>query len=171
MKQRLSSLFAICLLAVSLTACGSGGTTASTTVNMEQLQQAMLAADPTLATDITSITGNTGDASEAKSNFSYFSTLDYEKVDNYLLSYSSAGTADEIAVIAVKDAADVSEAASTLRAHVDSRLQLFRQYGPDQASRVEKAEIFTKDQYAVLLICEDPGAVRTAFEDFLSSNH
>ena len=39
------------------------------------------------------------------------------------------------------------------------------------SSRVEKAEIFTKDQYAVLLICDDSGAVKTAFEDFLSSNN
>ena len=112
MKKVLLSLLAVCLLAVSLTACSGGGATPSTTVNMEQLQKAMLAADPTLAKDITSITSNTGDASEAKKNFSYFSTLDYEKVDRYLLSYSSSGTADEIAVIAVKDAADVSEAAS-----------------------------------------------------------
>ena len=164
MKKVLLSLLAVCLLAVSLTACSGGGTEPSTTVNMEQLQKAM-------AKDITSITSNTGDASEAKKNFSYFSTLDYEKVDRYLLSYSSSGTADEVAVIAVKDAADVSEAASTLRAHVDDRLKLFQQYGPDQASRVEKAEIFTKDQYAVLLICEDPGAVKTAFETFLSSGN
>ena len=170
MKKALLFLLAVCLLAVSLTAC-SGGTAPSTTVNMEQLQKAMLAADPTLAKDITSITSNTGDASEAKKNFSYFSTLDYEKVDRYLLSYSSSGTADEVAVIAVKDAADVGEAASTLRAHVDDRLKLFQQYGPDQASRVEKAEIFTKDQYAVLLICDDSGAVKTAFETFLSSGN
>lgn len=170
MKKVLLSLLAVCLLAVSLTAC-SGGAAPSTSVNMEQLQKAMLSADPTLAKDITSITSNTGDASEAKKNFSYFSTLDYEKVDRYLLSYSSSGTADEVAVIAVKDAADVSEAASTLRAHVDDRLKLFQQYGPDQASRVEKAEIFTKDQYAVLLICDDSDAVKTAFEDFLSSNN
>lgn len=124
---------------------------------MEQLQKAMLSADPTLAKDITSITSNT-ETPRSQKNFSYFSTLDYEKVDRYLLSYSSSGTADEVAVIAVKDAADVSEAASTLRAHVDDRLKLFQQYGPDQASRVEKAEIFTKDQYAVLLICDDSDA-------------
>lgn len=134
MKKALLSLLAVCLLAVSLTACSGGGAEPSTTVNMEQLQKAMLSADPTLAKDITSITSNTGDASEAKKNFSYFSTLDYEKVDRYLLSYSSSGTADEVAVIAVKDAADVSEAASTLRAHVDDRLKLFQQYGPDQAA-------------------------------------
>ena len=171
MKKRLLSLLAVCLLAVFLTACSGSGTITSNTVNMEQLQKAMLAADPTLANDITSITSNTGDTSEAKNNFSYFSTLDYEKVESYLLSYSSSGTADEIAVIAVKDIADVSEAASTLRSHVDDRLKLFQQYGPNQASRVEKAEIFTKDQYAVLIICEDSGAVKTAFEDFLSSGN
>ena len=59
MKKVLLSLLAVCLLAVSLTACSGGGTAPSTTVNMEQLQKAMLSADPTLAKDITSITSNT----------------------------------------------------------------------------------------------------------------
>ena len=49
MKKALLSLLAVCLLAVSLTACSGGGAAPSTTVNMEQLQKAMLAADPTLA--------------------------------------------------------------------------------------------------------------------------
>lgn len=76
----------------------------------------------------------------------------------------------EIAVIAVKDPADVTKAADSLRAHVESRRKLFLQYGPAEAARVEKAQVFTKDQYAVLIICDDSPAVKTAFDDFLPSS-
>ena len=167
MKKALLSLLAVCLLAVSLTACSGGGTTPSKLVDMNLLRVNMMSA-ASLRDGVTSVSGNMEDAEK---NFSYISTLSYDKVADYFIVYSTEGTADEVAVIAVKDAADVSEAASTLRTHVDDRLKLFQQYGPDQASRVEKAEIFTKDQYAVLLICDDSDAVKTAFEDFLSSNN
>ena len=89
---------------------------------------------------------------------------------NFLLSYSTTGKADEIAVIAVKDPADVPEAADSLRAHVENRRKLFLQYGPAEAARVEKAQVFTKNQYAVLIICDDSPAVKTAFDDFLPSS-
>ena len=111
-----------------------------------------------------------GDAADAKETFSYVSDLPYDKVENFLLSYSTTGKADEIAVIAVKDPADVTKAADSLRAHVESRRKLFLQYGPAEAARVEKAQVFTKDQYAVLIICDDSPAVKTAFDDFLPSS-
>lgn len=85
-------------------------------------------------------------------------------------SGTATGKADEIAVIAVKDSADVTKAADSLRAHVESRRKLFLQYGPAEAARVEKAQVFTKDQYAVLIICDDSPTVKTAFDDFLPSS-
>ena len=102
--------------------------------------------------------------------YEYVSDLPYDKVENFLLSYSTTGKADEIAVIAVKDSADVTKAADSLRAHVESRRKLFLQYGPAEAARVEKAQVFTKDQYAVLIICDDSPTVKTAFDDFLPSS-
>ena len=162
--KRLFLLFLSALLLTALCACGGSPDGSTATADMDGLQQAMLAADPTLAEDITSITGSVDDAAHL---FSYLSDLSYDKVENFLLSYSTKGTADEVAVIAVKDPADVGEAASSLRRHVDQRKQLFQQYGPAEAARVEKAEIFTKDQYAVLIICDDSPAVKTAFEKFL----
>ena len=110
------------------------------------------------------------DAADAKETFSYVSDLPYDKVENFLLCYSTTGKADEIAVIAVKDSADVTKAADSLRAHVESRRKLFLQYGPAEAARVEKAQVFTKDQYAVLIICDDSPTVKTAFDDFLPSS-
>ena len=164
MKKRTLLLTTALIVVLSLAACGkeSGGTT----VNMKELQQAMLAAAPSLS----EIASTTGDTADAKETFSYVSDLSYDKVENFLLSYSTTGTADEIAVIAVKDPEDVTEAADSLRAHVESRRKLFLQYGPAEAARVEKAQVFTKDQYAVLIICDDSPAVKTAFDDFLPSS-
>ena len=45
---------------------------------------------------VTSVSGNMEDAEK---NFSYISTLSYDKVADYFIVYSTEGTADEIAVI------------------------------------------------------------------------
>lgn len=154
-------LLSAALLALSLCACGStGGQKDTTALDMVQLQQTMLAADPGL-TEMTSLTGS---APDGETLFAYVSALPYGKVEDFLLSYSTAGKADEVAVIAVKDQQDVEEAARTLRDHVAQRLTLFRQYGPDQAARVEQAQVFTKDNCAVLIIADQAQAVKTAFE-------
>ena len=161
MRNRIRLLVIALLAVLSLAACGNEGS-GTATVNMKQLQQAMLAAAPSLS----ETASTTGDAADAKETFSYVSDLPYDKVENFLLSYSTTGKADEIAVIAVKDSADVTKAADSLRAHVESRRKLFLQYGPAEAARVEKAQVFTKDQYAVLIICDDSPTVKTAFDDF-----
>lgn len=164
--KRTLLLSAAALLALSLCACGGTGAQKDTTaLDMAQLQQIMLAADPGL-TEMTSLTGS---APDGETLFAYVSALPYGKVEDFLLSYSTAGKADEVAVIAVKDQQDVEEAARTLRDHVAQRLTLFRQYGPDQAARVEQAQVFTKDNCAVLIIADQAQAVKTAFEQAVST--
>lgn len=163
--KRLLPLLLTGLLILALAGCGDDKPAAAPTADMESMQTTLLAADPTLP-EMRSITGK---VSDAKNLFTYFSDLPYEKVENFLLSYSAEGKADEIAVIAVKDPADVEEAAATLRAHLDQRLTLFRQYSPDEVARAEKALVFTQDQYAVLLICDGNQDVKAAFEEFLTT--
>ena len=163
--KRLLPLLLTGLLILALAGCGGNETSPTQTADMEAMQTALLAADPTLP-EMRSITGQVGDA---ETLFTYVSDLPYEKVDDFLLSYSAEGKADEIAVIAVKDPADAEAAADTLRAHLDQRLTLFRQYSPDEVSRAEKALVFTQDQYAVLLICDGNQDVKTAFEEFLTA--
>ena len=119
MRNRIRLLVIALLAVLSLAACGNEGS-GTATVNMKQLQQAMLAAAPSLS----ETASTTGDAADAKETFSYVSDLPYDKVENFLLSYSTTGKADEIAVIAVKDSADVTKAADSLRAHVESRRKL-----------------------------------------------
>lgn len=165
MKKRLHYFLLAGLLALALSGCNGQTADTAPTVDMAQLQNAMLDAAPSLP-EMRSITGQ---VSDAETLFAYFSALDYAKVDDFLLSYSAEGKADEIAVIAVKDPADVQEAADTLQAHLDQRLTLFRQYSHDQVSRAEQALVFTQDQYAALIICDENQAVQTAMETFLAA--
>ena len=98
MKKALLSLLAVCLLAVSLTACSGGGTTTSKLVDMNLLRVNMMSA-ASLRDGVTSVSGNMEDAEK---NFSYISTLSYDKVADYFIVYSTEGTADEIAANAAQ---------------------------------------------------------------------
>lgn len=142
-----------------LTACG--GKQSKETVSMYDLQKAMLAADDTLP-EMLSVNSSSDDA---QSLFTYLSDLDYGKVDSYFLAYSSEGLADEIAVIALKDEADVNEAEKFLHDHVDSRVKLYENYAANQVPRAEAATIFCKDQYVVLIISDKAQEVKAAFLD------
>ena len=166
MNHRTLPLLLALLLLAALTGCaGSGsGTAGAGTTDMGDLQKAMLAADDTLPEMLSLTSEDEG----AEKKFHYLSDFPYEKLDGFLLSYSADGQlADELAVLAVKDPADVNAAADSLRAHMDSRLKLYQTYGPRQAARVEAAQVFTRDRYAVLLICDGAQAVKDAFDAFL----
>lgn len=161
MKKYTGILLMIMVLLVS----GCGSKVSSDTVSMYDLRVAMEAADDSLPTMLNA--SSTEDS--AKENFAYFSDLEYDKVDSYFLSYSEDGSkADEIAVIAVKDPADVQEAKKSLEEHKEERYKLLEQYEPEQTRRIEEGLVFTSGQYAVLVICDDSSAVKAAFQEIVS---
>ena len=86
-------------------------------------------------------------------------------MDSYFVSYSKEGKADEIAVIAVRNPADVDAAKKSLEAHKEDRYQLLNQYEPEEVKRIEDGIVFSQGQYAVLIICDDKDSVRKAFEE------
>lgn len=153
------------LAAIVLLQCGCGGTKVSDTVSMYDLRQTMEAADPSLPEML-----NASSAEEdAAESFSYISDLDYDKVDSFFLSYAKEGTADEIAVVAVKDLNDVDEAKKSLEKHRENRRKLLEQYEPEEVKRIEDGLVFAKDQYVVLIICDDSSAVKSAFEKAITN--
>ena len=93
--------------------------------------------------------------------------MDYGKVDKFFVSYSNEGSADEIAVIALKNASDAQEAEKSLKKHVQERINVFSQYAPDQVKKAEKAITFKDGKYAVLIICDKQDEVKKAFTDFI----
>ena len=146
-----------------LCGCGAGSTTNSSIVSMYDLDQAMEAAESSLP-QMLYASSTDGNADE---QFQHISDLDYEKVDSYFVSYSKEGKADEIAVIAVKNPADVQEAKESLTAHQNDRHKLLEQYKPEEVVRVDDGLIFTKGQYAVLIISDHNNDIRKAFNDMI----
>jgi hypothetical protein len=155
----MKKIISVMLALVVLLQCGCGGTK-SDTVSMYDLRQTMEAADKSLPEML-----NASSADEnAADQFAYISDLDYGKVDSFFLSYAKEGTADEIAVVAVKDENDIDEAKQSLETHRQNRRKLLDQYEPEEVKRIDDGLVFAKDQYAVLIICDDASAVKAAFE-------
>ena len=156
----MKKIISVMLALVVLLQCGCGGTKTSDTVSMYDLRQTMEAADKSLPEML-----NASSADEnAADQFAYISDLDYDKVDSFFLSYAKEGTADEIAVVAVKDENDIDEAKQSLETHRQNRRKLLDQYEPEEVKRIDDGLVFAKDQYAVLIICDDASAVKAAFE-------
>lgn len=189
MKRWIS--FICVLLIMALCACGSGGSSESTPtetteketasaaettpaetesaqeesaqegISMYDLRKAMLAADPSLP-EMTAVSSADDKADEL---FAYLSDIDYSKVDGYFLAYAADGMAFEIAVVALKDAADIPELEQSLARHVEGRVNLYKSYAPEQVAPAENAEIVTSGRYAALIMCGDQAAVKTVFRD------
>lgn len=102
--------------------------------------------------------------SDARDLFAYFSDLDYDKVSGYFLLYSPTGTAEEIAVVEVKDLKDVEAAKASLEEHLASRLKMFRNYDPKQVPMLESAIVTASGRLVALIICDNPSAVRAAID-------
>ena len=124
----------------------------------------MLEADDSLP-DMTVITY---DDEDGKSSFPYLSKLDYDKVSDYFLAFSSEGKADEIAVIELKKTADSAQAKKSLDDHIQKRINTYTQYEPSEVPRVEKAKVLVRGRYVAIVICNDERAVSKVFEEALS---
>ncbi len=156
MKKTLATLTAL-ILALALAACGTQG--GSDGADPVALGEAMLAKAKALP-DMTVVSSETADGEEL---FPYLSNMDYGKVAGYYMAYATAGTAEELAVISLKDAADVDEARASLEKHLQNRMGLFRVYDPEQASMLENARITAQGSCVALIICANADEVDGAF--------
>jgi len=142
-------------LAVALAGCG--GT--AKTVPMADLSKAMTAA----AGSLPAMSHATNADDKAADLFAYFSSLDYGKVEAWFIDYASDGSAHEIAVIAVKDAADAPAAQKSLQDHVAKRVSFYKSYAPDQTAIMEQATVVVSGRYVALLAGVDQAAVKDVF--------
>ena len=130
-------------------------------VDMSALMDAMTAADTTLPEMICV----TSEGEQAETDFTYLSDLDYKLVDEYFYVCAEAGTAEEIAVIKLKDAGQAAAAMSSLKKHIEARQGTFREYDPEQLPLTENAVIIREGRYVALIVCEKNGLVQNAFRD------
>ena len=162
---------ALCI-AVLLAFAGCRGTAAvdpsRPVVSMFDLSEAMNAAHASSA----EMSYTSSSEKDAADKLAYVSDIDYSKVEAFFISYAKEGkgNADEIVVIALKDAADAREAEDSLTAHVESRINLYSTYDPGQVPALKKAVIFSEAQYAVLIVSENAAEVEKAFRDFIANN-
>lgn len=165
MKDRMKRI-ACAALAAMLLACAYGcgdkqPQDAGKDVDMAALREAMLAADTTLP-ELTIVTDG---GEQAEADFTYLSDLDYKLVDEYFYACAEAGTAEEIAVVKLKDAGQAAAMMSSFHDHIEARQGTFREYDPDQIPLTEDAVIVREGRYVALIVCEKNGLVQNVFRD------
>lgn len=106
---------------------------------------------------------------DAEDCFRCLCDFDYSKVEDYYISYSSSGTAEEIFLIKLKNSEDSTYAKLSLHNRIKSRSATFDQYQPGECSKLGKAIIASKGNYVALLICPDGYSAKQAFESYLST--
>lgn len=163
-KKMMFCLFVLSAMLL-LQACGSEADSGTSEGNiaMSDLQDAMLAADTTLP-ELVKVSGSD---EQAELNFSYLSDLSYDMVDDYFYVYAKDGTAEEIAVIRLKDKGDAAAVMNALHDHITQRQGTFQEYAPEQIEMTERAVVTRQDSYVALIISKKSGLVQKAFEDFL----
>mgnify|MGYP001114077082 CR=1 FL=1 len=134
-KRMVCALCAV-MLAFSLCACGEK----TKSIDMQALENSMVSADKTLPE--MKVSGSWDE--NAEKAFSYISDLEYNKIHGFFLAYAADGMAYEIAVVQLKDKSDASAMADSLREHVQSRVQMYKTYEPQQVQRAESAVVKTR---------------------------
>lgn len=151
---------ALCAVMLSLSLCACGEKTKS--IDMQALENSMVSADKTLPE--MKVSGSWDE--NAEKAFSYISDLEYNKIHGFFLAYAADGMAYEIAVVQLKDKSDASAMADSLRDHVQSRVQMYKTYEPQQVQRAESAVVKTDGDCVLLIMSDAPQNAETAFKEF-----
>ncbi len=168
LKQKLICCILLALVISVISACGStdNSNTSNASENNEknitisQLQECMLQADTTLPEMVTVSSLE----EQAELNFSYLSDLSYDLVDEYFYAHAKDGTAEEIAVIKLKDQGDAAAMMDSLHDHIAQRQGTFQEYAPEQVEMTEHAVVTRENAYAALIISSKSGLVQKAFQ-------
>lgn len=151
---------ALCAVMLSLSLCACGEKTKS--IDMQALENSMVSADKSLPE--IKVSGSWDE--NAEKAFSYISDLEYNKIHGFFLAYAADGMAYEIAVVQLKDKSDASAMADSLREHVQSRVQMYKTYEPQQVQRAESAVVKTDGDCVLLIMSDAPQNAETAFKEF-----
>ena len=161
MKKRLIALVLVALMVLPLVACGKKEEVKD--VDFYELRTKMLEAGENLP-DMQTVSSADDNAAEL---LGYVSDMDYEKVSNFFVSYSSEGLTDEIVVIAVKNEDDAKEAKESLEKHLTHRKNLFANYSPVEGAKLENAILRVVGRYVYLIIADDRSAIEKAFNEMV----
>lgn len=164
MKTRQNRLTrVICILtivALALVGCGSDGDQTSS-VDVAQLGEELLALDP----EIPEMEKVNGSAENADVTFAVLADFDYEKIDNYFYAYSSSGSPEEVAVIALKNKSDAGDLMKALKAHIESRKNTFQQYTPEQVGMLDNAILTYQGNVVLYAVDSKNGIMQDTFKE------
>ncbi|MDE6922062.1 MAG: DUF4358 domain-containing protein [Oscillospiraceae bacterium] len=148
------------LLALALLVC-AGCAPDGPDLDPAEVVRAMMAADTTLP-EMTERSGGEGGAD----GFTYLSGLDYDRVEDYFYACASAGTAEEMAVVKLKDKADAAALMDSLADHLEARQDAFAQYDPEQVPLTESAVLTREGRYVALIVSQKNGLAQQEFQKF-----
>lgn len=80
---------------------------------------------------------------------------DMPEVEDYLIYIGSGATAEEIAIITLKNSSDEEDVKAALEKRVEEQKQNFANYVPEEVSRLEKSIIKSNEKYVVLCVSSD----------------
>ena len=163
MKKLIKLLASALLIATILSSCTAHSN--DETVSMYDLNKAM--SENAGFGEMTYVSSSDDKADE---KFSHLSDIDYSKVDSFFMNFAADGSvsSDELAVVVMKDGKDTAEMTSSLEKHVEYRKNLYRNYDPEQLPKLEKALVFSSGRYAVLIVADNPSAIKSAFYSFIN---
>ncbi|KIR01933.1 hypothetical protein P261_00747 [Lachnospiraceae bacterium TWA4] len=112
MKKKVLSL--LLMMMVLLSACS---TKCYTDINLSDLQAKITS----LGDEFSKLSVANSTMSDASTLFINLSDMDYSKVNQYFLLYSSEGKSTEIAVVLLNDSKDTKEMKDSLNKHLEER--------------------------------------------------
>lgn len=145
--------------------CSGGADSGEPDLDPETIVKAMMEVDTTLPEMVTRSSGE----AEAKDSFFYLSDLDYSKVDAYFYAYADAGTAEEMAVVKLKNKSDAAAMMDSLHKHLENRRGTFEEYDPEQVPLTENAVVTSQGRYVVLIVSKKSGLAQNEFKKFFQT--
>ncbi len=81
----------------------------------------------------------------------------------------SVGNADEVAVAVVPKKSNREKVEEMFRFRMDSRIETFTGYAPEQVQKLKKGKILSYDQYLIFLVCDDVDTAEEAIVSMLKT--
>lgn len=140
-------LFAVCIVGFSMSGCGKDDSE-DTKYTADELMKTVTAS----ITDLPSMTTINQDSDNAKDIFTYLSTMDYDKIKDFAFNYATDGTAEEIAIVCVKDSDDADTIEEDLNKRLSSRKATFETYNEEELAKFDGATVVSNGNYIMLII-------------------
>ncbi len=146
------------IIAMSLALVGCGNSATTTEIDVTATVEAMV--------DATSLTAELIPMTGSNVEELLYTAYDGEAVSEYVVYANASGsTAEEIAIFKAVDNDSAQTVKSMVETRVADQLNTFRDYNPNEITKLESPYIAVEGNYVVLVIAEDTSPAAKAFDD------